>query len=134
VGKPLEETAHRLVQLKPERTLSDFPLLPLTYNGISNLLENLPQLGVSSLEEVEDVYPCPPMQQGLLLAQVKNPDLYAYESIFRVRSTDPGYVVDTRLLSMAWKSVIRRHAALRTIFMSDVCGEGMISQVVFEGD
>jgi hypothetical protein len=86
--RSLQDAAKCLVQLEPEQTLCNFPLLPLAYNGISQLVDKLPQLGVRSLDEVEDVYPCSPIQQGMLLAQLKNPDLYAYSATFEASSSD----------------------------------------------
>jgi amino acid adenylation domain-containing protein/non-ribosomal peptide synthase protein (TIGR01720 family) len=125
----LQEAAKRLVQMTPERTLSEFPLLPLAYNGISKLAELLPQLGVHSIEYIEDVYPCSPVQQGILLAQLKHPDLYAYSSILEVCPLD-GHPINPNLLAEAWQSVVRRHATLRTVFIDSICQQGLNDQVV----
>lgn len=65
-----------LLQVRPERSLSDFKLLPLAYNGMNKLLKSLP-MG-TTMSDVEDIYPASPMQQGLLLAQLKHPELYMY--------------------------------------------------------
>jgi non-ribosomal peptide synthase protein (TIGR01720 family) len=130
--RSLEEAAKALVQSKPEPTLSNFPLIPLTYNGIPKLAEKLPQLGVSSMDEIEDVYPCSPTQQGMLLAQVKDHNLYAYSTIFEAQSNDQTKPVDARLLAEAWQAVVRRHATLRTVFIDSVCQDGLTDQVVLK--
>ena len=127
----LEDAAKRLVQLKSEQTLCSFPLLPLAYNGIAQLVEKLPLLGVRSLEEIEDVYPTSPIQQGMLLAQLKNPDLYAYAAVFEIFSLD-GKEVDARYLAEAWQAVVRRHATLRTVFIDSICQKGRNDQVVLK--
>jgi len=130
--RSLKVAAERLVQLRSERTLSDFPLLPLTYNGVAKLAERLPQMGVTSLEEVEDAYPCSAMQQGLLLSQLKNPEYYAYQLVFEVRSTATNDTIDTRRLAEAWQAVVRRHPMLRTVFIDSICQDGMMDQAVIK--
>ncbi|PVH81870.1 nonribosomal peptide synthase [Cadophora sp. DSE1049] len=127
----LQDAIKRLVQMKPEQSLCDFPRLPLAYNGISKLVEKLPLLGVRSLAEVEDVYPSSPVQQGMLLAQLKSPELYAYCSIFEARTND-GQEVDARHLAEAWQAVVDQHSVLRTIFIESICHEGLNDQVVLK--
>jgi len=128
----LKVAAAQLVQLRSERTLSDFPLLPLTYNGVAKLAERLPQIGVSSLDEIEDAYPCSAMQQGLLLSQLKNPGYYAYQLLFEVRSTATTNTVETRRLAEAWQAVVQRHPMLRTIFIDSICQDGLMDQAVIK--
>ena len=130
--RSLEDAAKTLTQSKVESNLSNFPLIPLTYNGISKLVEKLPQLGVSSLDDIEDVYPCSSTQQGMLLAQLKDPNLYAYSAIFEAKPKGFETQVDVRLLAEAWQAVVRRHATLRTIFTDSVCQDGLTDQVVLK--
>lgn len=70
-------------------TLSDFPLLPLTYDGIDHLSQHLNGLGISSLEEVENVFPCSPMQLGMLLSQLRDPQKYAYTATLKLGRLKP---------------------------------------------
>lgn len=126
--RSLRTAAERLSQMKPESTLSDFPLLPLRYNGLAKLIEKLPRTEISSLEEVEDAYPCSPIQQGMLLSQLKAPEYYTYQATFEVRGTGTTQMVDIKRFAEAWQDVVRRHAALRTLFVSSE--EGTIDQVV----
>lgn len=128
--RALQDAAKHLVQLRREMTLSDFPLLPLAYNGIAHLVNMLPQLGVRCLEEIEDVYPCSPIQQGMLLAQLKDPHLYAYSAIFEASSSDSQ--VDARCMAEAWQAVVRRHSTLRTVFIESICQKGLNDQVVLK--
>jgi non-ribosomal peptide synthase protein (TIGR01720 family) len=129
--RSLEDAAKSLIQLKPEKTLCNFPLLPLAFSGMSQLVATLPQLGVRTLDEIEDVYPCTPIQQGMLLAQLKNPDLYAYSAIFEAFSPN-GQYIDARYLAEAWQLVVRRHSTLRTVFIDSICQEGRNDQVVLK--
>ena len=119
-----------LTQLKPELTLTDFPLLPVSYSGLAKLQERIPELGIDSIDDVEDVYPCSSMQQGLLLSQVRNPENYTYHAIFEVTSKASEKPVDTLRLSKAWQAVVDRHASLRTVFLDNISVPGATDQVV----
>ncbi|KAH6670809.1 nonribosomal peptide synthase [Halenospora varia] len=128
--RSLEEAAKLLIQRKPERTLREFPLMPLTYNGIELLVDKLPELGIRSLEEVEDIYPCSPTQQGILLAQLKDSALYDYSMIFEATVTQGQ--VNPRYLAESWQAVVRRHSTLRTVFINGLCPNSLNSQVVLK--
>ncbi|OAL51558.1 acetyl-CoA synthetase-like protein [Pyrenochaeta sp. DS3sAY3a] len=119
-----------LLQVRPEASLSNFKRLPLLYNGISRVTAVLPP--GAKIEDVEDIYPASPMQQGLLLTQSRNPDLYMYHSIFEVQSTSPNQRVEPRRLAEAWQIVVHRHPALRTIFVDALAKTGSKDQIVFK--
>lgn len=130
----LRDAVATLPQLKSQHTLSDFPLLPLSYQGLEKL-ENvqLPQLGLNSLEEVEDIYTTSPMQQGLLLSQTrKDKGVYEVEFTYAAISSRLDQPVDANRLLSAWKQVIRRHAMLRTVFAETVATEGLYDQIVLK--
>ena len=124
----LREAPRRLAQHTPEKTLGLFPLLPLSYYGLENLEQRLRDVGVP-MDGVADVYPCSPMQRGLLLSQIRDPEKYGYRAIFRVDSTR-SEDVDLERLSNAWQAVVHRHTALRTTFVDTVGDEGLMDQVV----
>lgn len=126
----LQQAPENLMQRKVERTLSDFPLLPLAYHGLEKLVEKLPEIGISSLEEIEDIYPCSPMQRGILLSQMNDPEKYAYQAVFEVQSAQNGSLVDLDRLERAWRGVVQRHATLRTVFIDSMGQEGLVDQVV----
>ncbi|KAF4630787.1 hypothetical protein G7Y89_g7349 [Cudoniella acicularis] len=132
----LHEAAQSLSNLNPKRTLSDFPLLPLSFGGLDKLTRKLSILGVDSIDDVEDAYRVSPMQQGILLSQEKNSDLYACAFTFEVRSgTRTGSkdeTVNATLFAEAWQEVVQRHAALRTAFVDGICQEGEMGQVVLK--
>ncbi|KAK4224364.1 putative peptide synthase [Podospora fimiseda] len=123
----LEEGVGRLIQRSPEKTLSEFPLLPLAYYGVENLSDRLKEVSLE-LGDIEDVYPCSPMQRGLLLSQIRDPEKYAYSAIFEVSSAKGA--IDHDDLCAAWQSVVKRHATLRTIFVDTIGDEGLMDQVV----
>jgi amino acid adenylation domain-containing protein/non-ribosomal peptide synthase protein (TIGR01720 family) len=120
----------KLSKMKSEPTMSDFPLLPLTYNGVAKLEEKLPQMNATSIKDLEDAYPCSPVQQGILFTQIKNPDYYAYSVAFEAKPTQLGVPVDMHRLADAWQMVCKRHASLRTVFVDNLFQEGQMDQVV----
>ena len=127
-GTILREAPRRFALHTSETTLGRFPLLPLSYYGLENLEQRLSDVGIP-LDDVEDVYPCSPMQRGLLLSQIRNPNKYGYRAIFRVNSAGPN-VVNLERLSNAWQVTVRRHSALRTIFVDTVGDECLMDQVI----
>lgn len=114
----LEDAIEKLYNRPVEHTLSDFPQLPLTYPGLERLKEyHLPNLGVACLGEVEDIYPCSPMQDGILISQARTPETYRVVQLCEVLPALDGESVKTMLLRQAWQKVVDRHASLRTIFV-----------------
>jgi non-ribosomal peptide synthase protein (TIGR01720 family) len=70
----------------PMFTLSDFPLMPFNYDTLDVFItQTLPQCGISSTE-VENIYPCSPIQRGILLSQAKNYKLYQSFVIWKIRA------------------------------------------------
>lgn len=109
-----------LSSMAPEPTLSDFPLLSLTYDSLRQLTEDkLPKAGVGSMDLVEDIYPCSPLQAGLLISTTKNSAFYAAYTLHEVK-TRSGLLVDVTKLAAAWKTMIEYHPILRTIFVESV--------------
>lgn len=126
----LVDAVDQLLQVRPERNLSDFKLLPLTYNGMSSLSSVLS--AGTTISDIEDIYPASPMQQGLLMAQMKDPDLYMYHAILEIQSADPKQSIDPRKVAEAWQVVVQRHSALRTIFIDSLAKDGSKNQVVLK--
>ncbi|RAK95786.1 nonribosomal peptide synthase Pes1 [Aspergillus ibericus CBS 121593] len=126
----LEEDTLRLGDSTPEPTLSDYPLLPITYDGLNNMIKNtFPKAGLDSWNQVEDIYPCSPVQEGILLSQLRDPKAYLFHVIFEVRHSK-GSAVDTNKLRKAWSMVVSRHPVLRTVFIDSNYKGGSFDQVV----
>ncbi|KAL9627971.1 MAG: hypothetical protein Q9204_006204, partial [Flavoplaca sp. TL-2023a] len=71
----LENLVTELAKSKPSASLVDYPLLPTNYSGLhKHLTETFSDIGIKSLDEVEDMYVTAPTQQGLLLSQIRNPE------------------------------------------------------------
>jgi amino acid adenylation domain-containing protein/non-ribosomal peptide synthase protein (TIGR01720 family) len=126
------QAVEKLSSSSPKPTMADFPLLPLSFNGVAQIQEKLPQLGVDSLDDIEAAYPCSPVQQGILFTQIKNPDCYAYSITFEVNSTVEGAAVNAQHLVEAWQAVVQRHSTLRTVFVGSLLQDGTMDQVVLK--
>jgi amino acid adenylation domain-containing protein len=124
----LSSMIHGLVAQEPTPTLSDFPLLLLTEDRFQAMLASLKRMGIAP-GEIEDVYPCSNMQEGLLLSQNKDSGFYASATLHELRSR--GSRLDSLLVAEAWRQVVRRHPALRTIFLDNFgTQDGVYSQAV----
>ncbi|EFQ97050.1 hypothetical protein MGYG_00094 [Nannizzia gypsea CBS 118893] len=129
--KTLLESSCKMSQLQT-LTPAQFPHLPLAFGSSRRIAEELPSLGVQSLNDVEDVYMISPMQRGILISQLKDPKKYAYHSVFEVKSNKRGHRIDLQQLEAAWQVVVRRHSALRTVFIDSVSGNNLMDQVVLK--
>lgn len=128
--RTLEEIVTSLSELKaPQPTMTDFPLLPLeSYSRLDRVLKTLPLAGIASYELVEDIYPCSAIQEGMLLSQIKEPESYWSHVIFEVKNKKG--TVDISKVAEAWKTVVGRHQALRTVIADSVCKGGVFDQIV----
>jgi hypothetical protein len=113
-------------------TLSDFPLLPLTYDNLTALQTDcLASISLSSLEEVDDIYPCSPMQQGIILSQIKLRGSYEVQQVSQVL-TKAGRKFDLDRFKEAWQQVVKRHPVLRTVFIKGLTSESAFDQLVLK--
>ncbi|EAW07799.1 nonribosomal peptide synthase Pes1 [Aspergillus clavatus NRRL 1] len=127
----LSSLGQQLQSSAPKPTLSDFPMLSLTYDELDKMvLEKLPRMDISSLDLVEDIYPCSRMQQGILISQSRDTSFYAVHDTFEVRGfrTKP----DIGLLRLAWQKVVSHHSILRTVFVQNLTSRDLFSQVVLK--
>ncbi|KAF2146957.1 uncharacterized protein K452DRAFT_73175 [Aplosporella prunicola CBS 121167] len=119
----LQDMVTQLAQAQRE-----FPLLKAPAAATTHFLEKtLPQLGVRA-EDVEDVYPCSPMQHGMLLSRASERGSYISQLFFEAGVEDG--TVEFGRLERAWQAVVDRHAALRTIVVESPRGDGTFDQVV----
>ncbi len=132
----LEKTARVLAQRPAEPTLSDYPLLPLAYDGLRALTDvALPRVGInraSFVSRVEDIYPCTPVQEGMLISQLRNPRAYIFHAVYSVKHTNPSHRLSAERIAGAWQKIVDRHAALRTVFIESVRRGGVFDQVVLK--
>ncbi|EFE37496.1 nonribosomal peptide synthase, putative [Trichophyton verrucosum HKI 0517] len=126
----LREAVEGLIAHEESPTLSDFPLLPLTYQSLTQLTtEVLPQSGLS-LADIDEIYPCLPMQEGILLSQLRNNSHYQTRTMIELISTNGSINMDR--IRDAWQQVTDRHSSLRTIFVKSSLSTAMYDQVVLK--
>jgi non-ribosomal peptide synthase protein (TIGR01720 family) len=128
----LEKDLLNLRSTTPEPTLSDYPLLPINYHGLQMLTTStFRKAGIRNKDEVEDIYPCSPMQEGLLLSQLRDPSAYMFHTIFEIKDAKLGKV-DAERLARAWEALVDRHPVLRTIFVDSNYTGGSFDQLVLK--
>ncbi|KAK8042611.1 hypothetical protein PG994_013094 [Apiospora phragmitis] len=115
----LEDAASSLPHIQPLLTLSDFPLLPVTYDELDELVsDELPRHQVTTIPNcIQDIYPCSPMQQGVQVSQSRDPSLYQLQTTWEVVPTDGKSPIQLHLLQAAWNSIVKRHDILRTVLI-----------------
>ncbi|WP_339461090.1 condensation domain-containing protein [Nodularia spumigena] len=68
----------------------------------------------ASNKNIEAIYPLSPMQQGMLFHSLYNPESKAYLSQISISLKGN---LDILAFEQAWRKVIERHPALRTVFV-----------------
>ncbi|KIA75536.1 hypothetical protein HK57_00693 [Aspergillus ustus] len=129
----LQSFTIQLPNLKPRLTLGDVPLMGMSYKELSVLeTQKLPRYGVCSIADVEDIYPCSKMQQGVLLGQARDPLLYAVSGTWEVHAANVALKPDLQRLVNAWNAVVDHHAILRTIFATGLSRRHPFSHIVLK--
>lgn len=113
------------------------------HNGSSNDYDDLwhygapkgplwEEIGASlgNLDDIEGMAPCSPMQENFIALQ--SIDIRAYQLLIaaRVSSTNPAVALTTSNVQKCWRAVVKRHTALRTMFVESVDRPGKWVQVV----
>lgn len=112
---------------------SDFPYARLNCGSLEDLVSRiLPGLRIDFGEDIDDLYICTPLQQGILLSQAKKPSLYFTETIWMVEMAARTQIIDTGRIATAWEAVVARHASLRTIFIEQNASEVTFLQAVLK--
>jgi amino acid adenylation domain-containing protein/non-ribosomal peptide synthase protein (TIGR01720 family) len=130
-AKGLSSVAHELLHQQPSFTLADFPLLKnISYAGLDTLItEQLFSDGIK-LKDIKDVYPCTPIQEGILLSLSTGVASYNSVNIWRT-AVPPGSTVSVPRLRTAWDVVSRNHPVFSTVFSTNP-DTGRFVQVVLK--
>ncbi|KHN97569.1 Amino acid adenylation [Metarhizium album ARSEF 1941] len=130
----LARLGNLLENRKPEWTLSDFPMAFKSYADVDEFQSVvLCQLGLKDAQDIEDIFPCTGLQEGLLVAQLKSSNNYRVVLDFEIRATEaPGDCIDLVRIERAWQAVVRRHALLRSILVDVVPGSSRTMHVVLK--
>jgi NRPS condensation-like uncharacterized protein/aryl carrier-like protein len=131
--KILREALPEFRKLADEITPASFPLLPASSKELQQLIgRTLPRMGVRSVADIENIYPVAPVQEGILLSQLRDSSNYMFHATFKINENRSGSAVDTKLLAAAWQRVVNRHPILRTIFVESNYKDGTFDQVVLK--
>lgn len=97
--------------------------------GYDHIKSTCQMLGIEP-SNVEAAYPCSPIQDSLMLSQLRQPNgVYSQHFLFRVLSSDNQLKApDSTRLANAWKTVVAKHSILRTIFSQH--DSGLFLQIV----
>ncbi|KAF9873683.1 peptide synthetase [Colletotrichum karsti] len=132
ISRAIERITTTLQSSSRSLTLSDLSHSDLNYSGLDSLATKIRKIpGVRGLEDVEDAYPCSPLQESLALSQSRLEGVYEVDIQWEV-TTASGASVDPSRLEDAWHDVVSRHAAFRTIFLETSASSGMLDQVVLK--
>ncbi|KAL3421676.1 hypothetical protein PVAG01_05832 [Phlyctema vagabunda] len=96
---------------------------------LGSIKDKLNQINKIDVSNVEDAYPCSPMQQGMLLSKARMTGEYNTSIVYEVQSSSIGSL-SLENLQNAWQDVVNRHAVLRTFFIESVSQSGSFDQVV----
>ena len=90
-----------------ERDLKRFELLPRT--EILDICSEVASICNVSEEQIEDVYPCTPLQEGLLALSILQPSTYTAQNIYSLPSS-----LDLHCFRAAWDLAVQQYTILRT--------------------
>ncbi|KAJ9482915.1 hypothetical protein VN97_g10506, partial [Penicillium thymicola] len=132
-GNAVKSLVGELVIAAPTATATDFPLASLSDTDMGVIEgQYLNTMGLSSTAYIEDILPCSPIQQGILLTQVQSPSTYCVQQTCHIKPSDPANPVSIERLVRAWHHVVSRHSILRTILLEPLPGQERFIQVVLK--
>ncbi|KAJ5965860.1 hypothetical protein N7481_012574 [Penicillium waksmanii] len=112
-------------------TMSDFPLLSVTTDDqLQSLVSQISGKCRFSPSEIEEIYPCSPVQTGMWLSQIKNPDMYWSRMEWSLHPTCAP--IDLNKVRDAWQRVVDRYTILRTTFATGPGDQNYPVQVVLQ--
>ncbi|RAH46301.1 acetyl-CoA synthetase-like protein [Aspergillus brunneoviolaceus CBS 621.78] len=126
-ARPLEETlAQDIENPAPFELWDELHAAESTDEREQRLLRIAASVGVS-LNQIEDVYPCTPLQEGLMAVTARQPAAYVSRQVYAMGST-----VDRSQFQAAWETLSAQVSILRTRILVD--GKSPALQVVVRDD
>jgi non-ribosomal peptide synthase protein (TIGR01720 family) len=135
IGQSLRSICEELVSLSasPSRTLCDYELLALDYPALDDFQGRIVPL-IESLNtpgSIEDVWPCTPTVDGILLSQARQPEMYNTSQLYEIKSRD-SQPVTVEELRKAWQMVVARQPSLRSVFIGGLDNTSAFNQVILK--
>ena len=112
-------------------------MLPIEKHLLDGLISRCTALfRLKDSHDIEDIFPCSPMQEGILLSQAKSPASYIIDAIWKVTAKTDGEqnanLLNIGRLQAAWSEVIDRHQMFRTAVMEAGFSEATFVLVVLK--
>ncbi|GKZ63335.1 nonribosomal peptide synthase [Aspergillus niger] len=100
---------------------------PLRFSLLLRVVSDIARRCATTVENIEDIYPCTPMQEGLIAADYQRAATYVGRTVLDLPND-----IDPRRLANAWERVVATHSILRTrIFHTE--SHGLLQVVLREG-
>ena len=116
-AESLSIVAYELAKMSARPTMADFPLLEISYPGLETLVAGQLESQGIEMTEIQDIYPCTPMQEGILISSALGTASYHTVSVWK--AVLGSRQVSVPRLEAAWKKVARLHPALSTVFSTN---------------
>jgi amino acid adenylation domain-containing protein/non-ribosomal peptide synthase protein (TIGR01720 family) len=130
VGPSLRSICNMLESTTVSRTVCDYEFLSVDYPTLDDFHGRMvPAIRSIHQSEIEDVYPCSPTVDGILLSQQRQPESYKTVQLYEIRSPNP---IDLDKLCEAWQKVVAHQPTLRSIFITGLDATAAFNQVVLE--
>lgn len=115
-------------------SMKENPTLESSFTGrLEEIQEKLQEVGSYDVSDVEDVYPCSPIQELLQVGQIMDSGIrYKIVCLIAVDAVRRDEYVDTEQLKWSWQQVVNRHPILRTVFIESTRSNGLYDQVVLK--
>ena len=128
----MSQMAKELLEMPRSWSLSDFPLAFQSYSDIDEFRGIwLDRLGIRP-EDIEDIFPCSPIQEGILVAQAKEVGNYRSYFELEIQAGRDEARLDLARLQQAWAAVVKQHALLRCLLIENFPGSSRAMQVILK--
>lgn len=128
----LQNMASQLLLQSRQWTLADFPMAFQSYDDLTEFQTRLlPQMGID-ISDIEDIYPCTPVQERILAVQEKNPETYRVVLELEILATDSSNRIDLSRIKQTWHDIVQRHSVLRAHLVNDIPGRSGTMHVVLK--
>jgi amino acid adenylation domain-containing protein/non-ribosomal peptide synthase protein (TIGR01720 family) len=134
IAPSLQSICKNLVNTRsrPSRTLCDYEFLTTDYPVLDNFQTGLAtQIESLNGSAIEEVYPCTPTVDGILLSQTRQASSYITVALYEISSRDKK-PVDIDHLIQSWQKVVAYQPALRSIFIGGLDASAAFNQVVIK--
>ncbi|KAK2035858.1 acetyl-CoA synthetase-like protein, partial [Colletotrichum somersetense] len=126
LGEQFRTAMAVLASQPPMLSLSDVPLLQTSDDELERMTARLRDMGIA-LDDVANIFPCTPLQQGILLGINRGSASYNIVNVWRCEiSLDSEVAMDAETLERAWRHVIARHSIFSTIFLETGDSQGFV--------